>query len=44
MTERLNGEKVIITKGDANEKLIPLTDYPILERFYIGIVAYVLPR
>ena len=36
MTDRF-GEKIIVTKGDANEGLIPGTDFPIREKDYIGI-------
>jgi signal peptidase len=38
------GEKVIVTKGDANDGIIPGTDFPILEKDYIGSVAYVVPK
>lgn len=38
------GEKIIVTKGDANEGLIPGTDFPIREKDYIGTVAYVVPK
>ncbi|MGI0050646.1 MAG: signal peptidase I, partial [Nitrososphaeraceae archaeon] len=34
------GEKVIVTKGDANDGIIPGTDFPIREKDYIGTVAY----
>ena len=43
MTERF-GEKIIVTKGDANQGLIPGTDFPIREKDYIGTVAYVVPK
>jgi signal peptidase len=43
MTYRF-GEKIIVTKGDANEGLIPGTDFPIREKDYIGTVAYVVPK
>ena len=43
MTDRF-GEKIIITKGDANQGLIPGTDFPIREKDYIGTVAYVVPK
>jgi signal peptidase I len=43
MTDRF-GEKIIVTKGDANEGLIPGTDFPIREKDYIGTVAYVVPK
>ena len=33
------GEKVIVTKGDANDGIIPGTDFPIREKDYIGTVA-----
>jgi len=38
------GEKIIVTKGDANDGLIPGTDFPIREKDYIGTVAYVVPK
>jgi signal peptidase len=38
-----NGERIIRTKGDANDASIPLVDYPIRESNYIGKVVYVLP-
>ena len=38
------GEKVIVTKGDANDGIIPGTDFPILEKDYIGSVAYTVPK
>ena len=38
-----DGQKVIVTKGDANERIIPYIDYPILEKNYIGKVFYVIP-
>ena len=38
------GEKVIVTKGDANDGIIPGTDFPIREKDYIGSVAYVVPK
>jgi signal peptidase len=37
------GEKVIVTKGDANDGIIPGTDFPIREKDYIGTVAYTVP-
>ena len=43
MTDRF-GEKIIVTKGDAHEGLIPGTDFPIREKDYIGTVAYVVPK
>ena len=43
MTDRF-GEKIIVTKGDANQGLIPGTDFPIREKDYIGTVAYVVPK
>jgi signal peptidase I len=36
-------EKVIVTKGDANDGIIPGTDFPIREKDYIGTVAYTVP-
>jgi signal peptidase len=38
------GEKVIVTKGDANDGIIPGTDFPIHEKDYIGSVAYTVPK
>jgi signal peptidase len=38
------GEKVIVTKGDANDGIIPGTDFPIREKDYIGSVAYTVPK
>ena len=38
------GEKVIVTKGDANDGIIPGTDFPIREKDYIGSVAYIVPK
>jgi signal peptidase len=43
ITDRF-GEKVIVTKGDANDGIIPGTDFPILEKDYIGSVAYTVPK
>jgi signal peptidase len=38
------GENVIVTKGDANDGIIPGTDFPIREKDYIGSVAYTVPK
>ena len=38
------GEKIIVTKGDANDGIIPGTDFPIREKDYIGSVAYTVPK
>ena len=38
------GEEVIVTKGDANDGIIPGTDFPIREKDYIGSVAYTVPK
>ena len=38
------GEKVIVTKGDANDGIITGTDFPIREKDYIGTVAYTVPK
>lgn len=38
------GEKVMVTKGDANDGIIPGTDFPIREKDYIGTVAYTVPK
>jgi signal peptidase I len=35
------GEKIIVTKGDANDGIIPGTDFPIREKDYIGNVTFV---
>jgi signal peptidase I len=43
ISDRL-GEKVIVTKGDANDGIIPGTDFPIREKDYIGKVAYIVPK
>lgn len=43
-TDRLLGEKVLVTKGDNNKMPEPLLDYPILSEQYIGKVAYHLPQ
>jgi len=43
ISDRL-GEKVIVTKGDANDGIIPGTDFPIREKDYIGTVAYTVPK
>ena len=43
ITDRF-GEKVIVTKGDANDGIIPGTDFPIREKDYIGSVAYTVPK
>ena len=43
ISDRL-GEKVIVTKGDANDGIIPGTDFPIREKDYIGSVAYTVPK
>ena len=39
-----NGERIIRTKGDANDGSIPGLDYPIFEQNYIGKVVYVIPQ
>ena len=38
-----HGERIIITKGDANDASIPGVDYPIRVSNYIGKVLYVIP-
>ena len=43
VTDRF-GEKIIVTKGDANDGIIPGTDFPIREKDYIGSVAYTVPK
>jgi signal peptidase len=37
------GERVIMTKGDANPESIPGTDFPIRLKNYIGKVKFVIP-
>ena len=44
VTDPINGQKVIRTKGDANPDSIPGADYPIFEKNYIGKVMYVIPK
>lgn len=43
ITDRF-GEKIIVTKGDANNGIIPGTDFPIREKDYIGSVYFVIPK
>ena len=38
------GNKVVVTKGDANPDSIPGIDYPIMHDNYIGKVVYVIPQ
>lgn len=38
------GDKIIITKGDANPYSIPGADYPIFQQNYIGKVVSVIPQ
>jgi signal peptidase len=38
-----HGERILITKGDANDASIPGVDYPIKAQQYIGKVLYVIP-
>lgn len=40
----VEGNKVIRTKGDANDGSIPNIDYPLGEKNYIGKVVYVIPK
>jgi signal peptidase len=40
----IDGNRVIRTKGDANDGSIPYIDYPIREQNYIGKVVYVIPK
>lgn len=35
-------ERIIVTKGDANDVLIPGTDFPIKEEDYIGKVVFII--
>ena len=44
VTDPINGQKIIRTKGDANPDSIPGADYPIFEQNYIGKVVYVIPK
>ena len=44
ITMDIHGSRIIITKGDANPSSIPLVDYPIMEKNYIGKVVYVIPK
>ncbi len=37
-------EPIIVTKGDANDGLIPGTDFPIKRDDFIGQVAFVVPK
>ena len=37
VTDPINGQKVIRTKGDANPDSIPGADYPIFQPLYIGL-------
>ena len=39
-----HSNRIIRTKGDANLISIPLVDYPIMEKNYIGKVVYVIPK
>ena len=40
----VDGNRVITTKGDANDGSIPYIDYPLREQNYIGKVVYVIPK
>jgi signal peptidase len=40
----IGGNRVITTKGDANDGSIPYIDYPISEQNYIGKVVYIIPK
>ena len=40
----IHSNRIIRTKGDANPISIPLVDYPIIEKNYIGKVVYVIPK
>jgi signal peptidase len=44
VTDPINDQKIIRTKGDANPDSIPGADYPIFEQNYIGKVVYVIPK
>jgi signal peptidase I len=39
----LHGQRIIVTKGDANDGSIPGVDYPITANDYRGKVVYVIP-
>jgi signal peptidase len=39
----LHGQRIIVTKGDANDGSIPGVDYPITVNDYRGKVVYVIP-
>jgi len=39
-----NGNRIVRTKGDANDGSIPGLDYPIFQQNYIGKVVYVIPK
>ena len=39
-----HGDKILRTKGDANDASIPTLDYPIFQQNYIGKVVYVIPQ
>jgi signal peptidase len=40
----IHSNRIIRTKGDANPSSIPLVDYPITEKNYIGKVVYAIPN
>lgn len=40
----IEGNRIITTKGDANDGSIPDIDYPISEQNYIGKVVYIIPK
>ena len=44
VTDPINGQKVIRTKGDANPDSIPGVDYHIFQPLYVGKVVYVIPK
>jgi signal peptidase I len=39
----LHGQRIIVTKGDANDGFIPGVDYPITVNDYKGKVVYIIP-
>jgi signal peptidase I len=39
----LHGQRIVVTKGDANDGFIPGVDYPITVNDYRGKVVYVIP-
>lgn len=44
ISDEVNGERIIKTKGDATNQSIRLLDFPIREENYFGKVEYVFPQ